>query len=187
MRNAIQVLQELASTNSLALANRGINHLPASNPNLPDSNQQRSTSQNKLQRSSSHPPEIFSWNSLERTSCHMVNNSCQTDDIMIVFQNFVRENSEKVLQWLSLDARRMLPSNSDRKDELLIDMKLKSSWNYRKNNVPEWMNETFPPPVYWRSQNHRYSVGDIAESSVKTRSQIISLPSTKSLKFHPLI
>lgn len=116
----------------------------------------------------------------------MVNNSCQTDDIMTLFQNFVRENSEKVLQWLSLDPKKILPC-IDRKDECVMDMKLKSNWNCRRNNMPEWMNETFPPPVYWRSQNHRYSVGDIAESSVKARNQIISLPSTKSLKFHPLI
>ncbi|XP_065200831.1 potassium voltage-gated channel subfamily H member 8 isoform X3 [Planococcus citri] len=185
VRNAIQVLQELASTNSSMLASRGGNHLPASNPNLPDANQQRSQ---KLQRCSSHPPEIFSWNSLEKTSCRMVNNSCQTDDIMILFHNFVLENSEKVLQWLSIDSKKMLPSNSSSDPrEYLLDTKLKSLWNCRKNNLPEWMNETFPPPVFWRSQNHRYSVGDIAESSVKTRSQIISLPSTKSLKFHPLI
>lgn len=180
VRNAIQVLQELASTNSCVLANRYHNQLPASNPNLPDSNQQRQ----KLQRSSSHPPEIFSWNSLERTSCNMVNNGCQTDDIMLLFQSFVRENPDKVLQWLSNDSKKLLPFYvAERKDDL---GESRPRVNCRKNNIPEWMNETFPPPAFWRSHNHRYSVGDISESS-KAKSQIISLPSTKSLKFHPLI
>lgn len=180
MRNAIQVLQELATTNSNVLATRYHNQLPASNPNLPDSNQQRQ----KLQRSSSHPPEIFSWNSLEKNSCNMINNSCQTDDIMLLFHTFVCENPDKVLQWLSKDTKRLLPLYvAERKDDIYES---KSRINCRKNNIPEWMNETFPPPKYWRSYNHRYSVGDITENS-KVKSQIISLPSTKSLKFHPII
>ncbi len=180
MRNAIQVLQELASTNSTVLANRYSSQLPASNPNLPDSHQQRL----KLQRSSSHPPEIFSWNSLERTSCNVVSNSCQTDDVMheLMFKKFLREEPEKVVEWLTGDSHKLL-------SEFLVELRARTTGSCRKNNarIVEWTNETFPPPVYWRSHNHRYSVGDISEGSMRPRSQIISLPSTKSLKFHPFV
>ncbi|XKL68393.1 hypothetical protein PGB90_003884 [Kerria lacca] len=180
VRNAIQVLQELASTNSSVLANRHSNELPASNPNLPDSHQQRL----KLQRCSSHPPEIFSWNSLEKPSCCIMNSATQTDDVMheFMFQKFLRDEPEKVLHWLAripANTRRLLP-------DVLVELRSKTM-SVRKNNIPEWINETFPPPVSWRSQNHRYSVGDISENAIKSRSQIISLPSTRSLKFHPFV
>lgn len=187
VRNAIQVLQEIASTNSSAFANRCISQLPASNPNLPDSQQQRL----KLQRSSSHPPEIFAWSSMERSSCAMVNSSCQTDDTMhrLMFQKFLREEPEKVMLWLSGDPKKLV-------SDLVVELRLHSAnsssgsgSNRPKNTIisTDWTQETFPPPVYWRSHNHRYSVGDITEGSMRPRSQIISASSTKSLKFQPFV
>lgn len=113
-----------------------------------------------------------------------MNSATQTDDVMheFMFQKFLRDEPEKVLHWLAripANTRRLLP-------DVLVELRSKTM-SVRKNNIPEWINETFPPPVSWRSQNHRYSVGDISENAIKSRSQIISLPSTRSLKFHPFV
>lgn len=180
------MLQEIASTNSSAFANRCISQLPASNPNLPDSHQQRL----KLQRSSSHPPEIFAWSTTEKSSCTVVHSSSQTDDTMhrLMFQKFLREEPEKVMLWLTGDPKKLV-------SDLVVQLRLPangssaSGSNRTKNTLisTDWTQETFPPPVYWRSHNHRYSVGDITEGSMRPRSQIISASSTKSLKFQPFV
>jgi len=116
---------------------------------------------------------------------------------MSLYEMFVRENVDLVMYWLSQtnngnDLRRTTLVPLEGRNISLVELRPRSLWrrNSNNNSVPEWMNETFPPPASWRSHNHRYSVGDITESGSTSRSsrgRIISIPSTRSLKFHPLI
>ncbi|XP_026679954.1 uncharacterized protein LOC103509972, partial [Diaphorina citri] len=103
VRNAIQALQELATTSSNVASNRYPYPLPAhSNPNLPH-NTQCPQQRALLQRSSSHPPEMFCWESMDQERyAHCVSQSTQTDYPIDMFESFVKENKLRVLEWLGL-------------------------------------------------------------------------------------
>lgn len=177
MRNAIQALQELATSNT-AMTTRYPYPLPAhSNPNLPDK-----CNTVVLQRSSSHPPEMFCWESSEPMISFMSDKQTQTDDHFL--EQFVLQNPRRVLLILGLDADAIL-SKKVSPSEVTIPANVVR--NHCGNNVAskDWISQPMPapapPPSFWHQQQHRFSAGDIDD---RLRA-MNSLTATRSLKFQP--
>lgn len=162
VRNAINALQELATTTNTVASNRFPFPLPAhSNPNIPRVRGNEGDA--PLPRSSSHPPEMFCWeDNAERE--RLVSAETQTDVQLDYIQQFVLENRQLVLSWL--DAKVCVFRETE-----------------QKNKSADWLMDPLPPPTLWNTQHHRFSAGDVTERT----SQILyqHLPSSKSLKFHP--
>lgn len=162
VRNAINALQELATTTNTVASNRFPFPLPAhSNPNIPRVRGNEGDA--PLPRSSSHPPEMFCWeDNAERE--RLVSAETQTDIPLDYIQQFVLENRQLVLSWL--DAKVCVFRETE-----------------QKNKSADWLMDPLPPPTLWNTQHHRFSAGDVTERT----SQILyqHLPSSKSLKFHP--
>lgn len=162
VRNAINALQELATTTNTVASNRFPFPLPAhSNPNIPRVRGNEGDA--PLPRSSSHPPEMFCWeDNAERE--RLVSAETQTDVPLDYIQQFVLENRQLVLSWL--DAKVCVFRETE-----------------QKNKSADWLMDPLPPPTLWNTQHHRFSAGDVTERT----SQILyqHLPSSKSLKFHP--
>lgn len=162
VRNAINALQELATTTNTVASNRFPFPLPAhSNPNIP--RVRGNEGDTPLPRSSSHPPEMFCWeDNAERE--RLVSAETQTDIPLDYIQQFVLENRQLVLSWL--DAKVCVFRETE-----------------QKNKSTDWLMDPLPPPTLWNTQHHRFSAGDVTERT----SQILyqHLPSSKSLKFHP--
>uniref|UniRef100_A0A1B6DT39 Potassium voltage-gated channel subfamily H member 8 n=1 Tax=Clastoptera arizonana TaxID=38151 RepID=A0A1B6DT39_9HEMI len=181
VRNAIQALQELATT-SCTVA-RYPYPLPAhSNPNLPHSNPHLTNE--GLLRSSSHPPEMFCWDT-KGESEKLIDSQTQTDFPFDFIKKFVIENSEIVHQWLGLNSKFDDPKFNSC-SHLNDSEKCVSSDQNKRNKPPDWMTMPLPPPSYWSSQHHRFSAGDVIERTSETTYQTLyNLPSSHSLKFHP--
>jgi len=205
VRNAVQALQELA-TSSTVMGTRYPYPLPAhSNPNLPD-NSLKHCNAVMLPRSSSHPPEIFCSDNSEYVIGSSVNiridKETQTDGLMELFEQYVLQNPHRVLLILGLDpdsilgGRNVNPPSSAGNMVQASDMTIPANnvvntRNHHSNNVTsmsitpptDWI---FPPPTapsVWQQQqhHHRFSAGDI-----DGKFQAISpLPATRSLKFQP--
>lgn len=162
VRNAINALQELATTTNTVASNRFPFPLPAhSNPNI--HRVRGNEGDAPLPRSSSHPPEMFCWeDNAERE--RLVSAETQTDVPLDYIQQFVLENRQLVLSWL--DAKVCVFRETE-----------------QKNKSADWLMDPLPPPTLWNTQHHRFSAGDVTERT----SQILyqHLPSSKSLKFHP--
>lgn len=162
VRNAINALQELATTTNTVASNRFPFPLPAhSNPNIPRVRGNEGDA--PLPRSSSHPPEMFCWeDNAERE--RLVSAETQTDVPLDYIRQFVLENRQLVLSWL--DAKVCVFRETE-----------------QKNKSADWLMDPLPPPTLWNTQHHRFSAGDVTERT----SQILyqHLPSSKSLKFHP--
>ncbi|XP_063239033.1 potassium voltage-gated channel subfamily H member 8 [Bacillus rossius redtenbacheri] len=160
VRNAIQALQELASSNS-AMSARYPYPLPVhSNPSLPDSSSLRRGHAASLQRSSSHPPDMFCWDdgggsgSVVGAAGAVCRADCSTQteppppDLA---------DPRRVLLALGLDPDALLPP---------------------------------PPPADWspwhdgrrRQPQHRYSAGD-AEGGYPGAPGVV--PASRSLVLHP--
>lgn len=169
MRNAINALQELATTTNSVANNRYPFPLPAhSNPNLPHVRGNECS----LPRSSSHPPDMFCWESETESAVKRCSSNAetQTDIPLEYFRQFVLENRRTVMSWLDC--------NSDL--EVCIS---ESKHNSQFTKPPDWLTKPLPPPALWSSHHHRFSAGDVTDRS----SQILyqPLPSSRSLKFHP--
>lgn len=207
VQNAIQALQELETTSNNVVSNRYPYPLPAhSNPNLP-----RVHNSGMLPRSSSHPPEMFCWESEEVSHhSHLVDTETQTDNPIEMIKVFVRENPRTVIIWLGLDPDFVLHSNTN-----TTTFRISSEVNSNKRNTtsnpslykndnhhcsvnrsnsattikpppPEWLTDPLPPPSCWSYQHHRFSAGDVTERSAQPIYQNINpVPSSRSLKFHP--
>lgn len=162
VRNAINALQELATTTNTVASNRFPFPLPAhSNPNIP--RVRGNENDTPLPRSSSHPPEMFCWeDDTERE--RLVSMETQTDAPLEYIQQFVLENRQLVLSWL--DSKVCVFRESE-----------------QKKKPPDWLMEPLPPPTLWNTQHHRFSAGDVTERTSQIFYQ--HLPSSKSLKFHP--
>ncbi|XP_068082449.1 potassium voltage-gated channel subfamily H member 8 [Anabrus simplex] len=105
VRNAIQALQELA-TSSTAVAGQYAYMMPAhSNPNLT-----HVSNIPVLQRSSSHPPDMFCWETdVPQASCHLtLEKDTQTSMPVDIFERFVLENPCRVLSLLGLNPHMVL-------------------------------------------------------------------------------
>ncbi|XP_039292753.1 potassium voltage-gated channel subfamily H member 8 isoform X2 [Nilaparvata lugens] len=100
VQNAIQALQELATTSNTVVTSRYPFPLPAhSNPNLP-----RVNNAGMLPRSSSHPPEMFCWDSQDDSyQPTLIDCETQTDDLVELIRLFVTLNPRMTLVWLGLD------------------------------------------------------------------------------------
>lgn len=211
VQNAIQALQELATTSTNVVSHRYPYPLPAhSNPNLP-----RVNNSGMLPRSSSHPPEMFCWESQEVTYANYVDTGTQTDNPIEMIKVFVKENPRTVLTWLGLDPDQILNLNISNSMCTTI-FKISSEVNSNNRNTtsnpslnkndnqhnsfsrsnstsaiktsqpPEWLTNPLPPPSCWSYQHHRFSAGDVVERSTQPIYQNINpIPSSKSLKFHP--
>lgn len=192
VRNAIQALQELATTSNTVA--RYPYPLPAhSNPNLPHSNPHLNNE--GLLRSSSHPPEMFCWET-EGEPEKLIDSQTQTDFPIDFIRDFVIENNQTVYEWLGLNPSNIVPeqhnvyhehvsscSNLTYKDD---NRKCVSNHSISGNKPPDWLTMPLPPPSYWSSQHHRFSAGDVVERSSDTPYQTLNpLPSSRSLKFHP--
>nr|CAD7448638.1 unnamed protein product [Timema bartmani] len=182
VRNAIQALQELATSNT-TMATRYPYPLPAhSNPNLPD-NSLRNSHMPLLQRSSSHPPDMFCWDDdTPLLTTHLVDRETQTDLPVEMMEQFVLQNPRRVLILLGLEQDPLVSTLScagsgsdippqDRSDELHSSVRqpepLPCSW------FSGTTEEVHPP--------HRFSTGDVED---KLR-EIHPLPPTRSLIFNP--
>ena len=210
VRNAVQALQELA-TSSTAMGTRYPYPLPAhSNPNLPDSSLKHYNIV-MLTRSSSHPPEIFCSDNSEYIIGSSVNiridKGTQTDEPTDLFEQFVLQNPRRVLLILGLDpdsilgGRRVSPPSSagnivQASDMIVPANNVVNTRNQPSNNVTsvtitqptDWIFQPPTAPSVWQQQqqqhqhhHHRFSAGDIDE---KFRA-INPLPATRSLKFQP--
>jgi len=205
VRNAVQVLQELA-TSGTAMGTRYPYPLPAhSNPNLPDSSLKH-CNMVMLPRSSSHPPEMFYTDNSECIIGSSVNiridKETQTDEPIDLFEQFVLQNPHRVLLILGLDpdsilgGRRVSPPSSACNMVQVSDMTVPANnvvntSNYPSNNVTsvsltqptDWIFDPPTAPSIWQQQqhHHRFSAGDIDD-----KFRVISpLPATRSLKFQP--
>ncbi|RZF48288.1 hypothetical protein LSTR_LSTR014494 [Laodelphax striatellus] len=100
VQNAIVALQELATTSNTVVTSRYPFPLPAhSNPNLP-----RVNNAGMLPRSSSHPPEMFCWESQDDSyQPTLIDNETQTEDLVELVRLFVILNPKMALLWLGLD------------------------------------------------------------------------------------
>jgi hypothetical protein len=204
VRNAVQALQELA-TSGTAIGTRYPYPLPAhSNPNLPD-NSLKHCNMVMLTRSSSHPPEIFCSDNSEYVIDSSVNikidKETQTDELVDLFEQFVLQNPHRVLLILGFDpdsilgGRRVSPPSSAGNTVQASDMTVPANYvvntrNHPSNNVTsvsitqptDWIFQPPTAPSVWQQQHHhRFSAGDIDD---KFRA-INPLPATRSLKFQP--
>ena len=208
VRNAVQALQELA-TSTTAMGTRYPYPLPAhSNPNLPDSSVKH-CNMVMLQRSSSHPPEIFCSDNSEYIMGGSViirmDKETQTDEPVDLLEHFVLQNPHRVLLILGLDpdsilgSRRVSSPSSAGNTVQALDMtvpadNIVNTRNRPNNNVTsvsithptEWIFQPPPAPSVWQQQqqqqqHHRFSAGDIDD-----KFRVINpLPATRSLKFQP--
>jgi hypothetical protein len=153
-----------------------------SNPNLPDSSQKHCNVV-ALQRSSSHPPEIFCWGNNEpvlRANINVTSDE-ETQTGMDLLEQFILLNRRRVLAILGLDADAILgsqtvPSNSTAKTRNRCGNKVTS--------VPQptdWIPQLPPAPSFCHQKHHRFSAGDIDDKFPA----IGPLPTTRSLKFQP--
>jgi hypothetical protein len=203
VRNAVQALQEFA-TSSTVMGTRYPYPLPAhSNPNLPD-NSLKHCNMVMLPRSSSHPPEMFCSDNSEYVIGSSVNigidKETQTDDLTDLFEQFVLQNPHRVLLILGLDpdsvlgGRRVNPLSSAGNVVQASDVTAPANSVVNTRNRPnnsvtsvsvtqptDWIFQLPTAPSVWHQQHHRFSAGDIDD---KFR-PISPLPATRSLKFQP--
>ena len=203
VRNAVQALQELATSSSV-MGTRFPYPLPAhSNPNLPDSSLKH-CNMVMLPRSSSHPPEMFCSDNSEyvigSSVTIRIDKETQTDEPTDLFEQFVLQNPHRVLLILGLDpdsilgGRRVSPPSSAGITVPTPDMTVPANnvvntRNCPSNNVTsvsitqptDWIFQPPTAPSVWQQQqhHHRFSAGDIDD---KFRA-IGPLPATRSLKF----
>ncbi|XP_021927519.1 potassium voltage-gated channel subfamily H member 8 isoform X4 [Zootermopsis nevadensis] len=213
VRNAIQALQGLATSNS-AMATRYPYSIPAhSNPNLPD-NSLNQCNMVMLQRSSSHPPEIFCWENSEPVLGSNVNfmldKETQTDDFVDVIEQYVLQNPHRVLLILGLDAyailggQRTSPSVSAVMTSQPSDMTIpaKNIVNIRNHcsqkvtsasttQPADWISQPPPAPSFWQPQqkamlNCQQLHHRFSAGDIDDKFRAINpLPATRSLKFQP--
>jgi hypothetical protein len=201
VRNAIQALQELATSNT-GMGARYPHPLPAhSNPNLPD-NSQKHCNVVVLPRSSSHPPEIFCWENSEAApgtnANFMLDKETQTG--LDLLEQYILHNPHHVLFILGLDADAILggktthptvsTGNTVRPSDMTVPSNnIVNTRNHCSNKVTSmtqptyWITQLPQAPSFWQQQqpHHRFSAGDIDE---KFRA-VNPLPTTRSLKFQP--
>ncbi|KAG8298896.1 Potassium voltage-gated channel sub H member 4 [Homalodisca vitripennis] len=172
VRNAINALQELATTSNTVANNRFPFPLPAhSNPNLPHVR----GSDIPLPRSSSHPPDMFCWEDEGDAGADrsVTDAHTQTDLPLEYFRQFVIDNRRTVLQWLE--------STAETETSVCVFRERETRDN-RHSKPPDWLTEPLPPPASWNTHHHRFSAGDVIERSSHVYQP---LPSSRSLKFHP--
>jgi hypothetical protein len=197
VRNAIQALQELATSNT-ATGTRYPHPLPAhSNPNLPD-NSLKHCNVVMLPRSSSHPPEIFCWDNSETILSSNVNFMLdkETQTSLDLLEHYILQNPRRVLLILGLDAdvilgdRTTSPSLSARSTVQPSHMTVPSNNIVNTRNhcsvtstkqPTDWISQLPPAPSFWQQHHHRFSAGDIDDKF----QAINPLPATRSLKFQP--
>lgn len=196
MRNAIQALQVLVRS-------------PHSNPNLPTPAGHGGSTDRLLARSSSHLPDGLCWESPAR----LIDASTQTDWPINILDQWVRENSHRVLQILGLDThlltRNRTPSPTPSPSspppppyEPLSSHGMTASRSpleeakFFHSNPKEFNDETKISKIYststtyWGTVNelpHRFSAGDADKSSSWYRAlrRMEYLPRSRSLKFDP--
>ena len=152
--------------------------LPAhSNPNLPDKG-----STVLLQRSSSHPPEMFCWDNSEPIISFLSDKQTQTDEHLL--EQFILQNPRRILMILGLDADTILTKKVTTTE---VTIPANSMRNHCGNNISskDWISQPPPAPSFWQQQQqqqqHRFSAGDIDD---RLRA-MNSLTATRSLKFQP--
>jgi hypothetical protein len=215
VRNAIQVLQELATSNS-AMATRYPYPLPAhSNPNLPD-NSLKQCNVMMLPRSSSHPPEIFCWENSEpvlgSNANFMLDKETQTDELVDLIEQYILQNPHRVLLILGLDAdailggQRTSPPLSAIKTVQPSDMTIPANniVNIRNhcsqkvmstsiNQPTDWIAQPPPAPSFWQQQQQQQKTLSCQQHHHRFSAGDIDdkfralnpLPATRSLKFQP--
>nr|CAD7197040.1 unnamed protein product [Timema douglasi] len=194
VRNAIQALQELATSNT-TMATRYPYPVPAhSNPNLPD-NSLRNSHMPLLQRSSSHPPDMFCWNDdTPLLTSHLVDRETQTDLPVEMMEQFVLQNPRRVLLLLGLEhdplvsALSCASSGSDHRAALLPHSNNNIPPQDRSDQLHSAVRQAERLPCSWLSGTteevhppHRFSTGDVEDKLPEIR----PLPSTRSLIFNP--
>lgn len=200
MRNAIQALQELATSNT-AIGTRYPHPLPAhSNPNIPD-NSLKHCNTVMLPRSSSHPPEIFCWDNSEplmgSNGNFTLDKESQTS--LDLLEQYILQNPRRVLLILGLDADAILgrrttsptmsvcntvqPSDMTVPANNIVNTRNHCSYKVTSITQPaDWISQPPPAPSFWEQKHHhRFSAGDIDD---KFRA-VNPLPATRSLKFQP--
>lgn len=206
VRNAVQALQEFA-TSGTAMGTRYPYPLPAhSNPNLPD-NSLRHCNIVMLTRSSSHPPAIFCSDNSEyiiSSSANIrIDKETQTDEPTDLFEQFVLQNPRRVLLILGLDPDSILggrtvtpPSSAGNVVHQASDITIPANnvvntRNHPSNNMTslsisqptDWIFQPPTAPSVWQQQHHhRFSAGDIVDDKFRG---IGPLPATRSLIFQP--
>nr|CAD7264629.1 unnamed protein product [Timema shepardi] len=194
VRNAIQALQELATSNT-TMATRYPYPVPAhSNPNLPD-NSLRNSHMPLLQRSSSHPPDMFCWDDdTPPLTSHLVDRATQTDLPVEMMEQFVLQNPRRVLLLLGLEhdplvsALSCASSGSDHRAALLPHSNNNIPPQDRSEQLHSTVRQAERLPCSWFSGTteevhppHRFSTGDVEDKLPEIR----PLPSTRSLIFNP--
>ncbi|XP_049859060.1 potassium voltage-gated channel subfamily H member 8 isoform X2 [Schistocerca gregaria] len=193
VRNAIQALQELASSSS-TVATRYPHPLPAhSNPNLPYNCLDGSI----IQRSSSHPPDMFCWETEEMPMrlSRLADKETQTSMPVDIFENFVLQNPHRVLLILGLDAEAVLRSSSAQ-ERMLGASQTNGTCvlrNHHKNGIITQSDlRSVQTPSNWNhartavdSQRHRFSAGDVEGVTATAFQAANPFSSSQSLKFQP--
>ncbi|XP_069673245.1 voltage-gated delayed rectifier potassium channel KCNH8 isoform X2 [Periplaneta americana] len=214
VRNAIQALQELATSNT-AMGTRYPYPLPAhSNPNLPD-NSLKHCNMVMLQRSSSHPPEMFCWENSETilggNVSFMLDKETQTDEPVGLLEQYVLQNPRRVLLLLGLDADAILscrrtssPSSATNtvqpSDTTIPSNNIVNIRNHCSNNVvspnntqpTDWISQPPPAPSFWQQQQQtavphwQQQHHRFSAGDIDDKFRAINpLPATRSLKFQP--
>jgi hypothetical protein len=156
-----------------------------------------------LQRSSSHPPEIFCWDNSEpvlgANMSFMLDEGTQTG--LDLLEQYISQNPRRVLFILGLDADAILgrqaacplvtAGNTVQPSDMTVPSNnTVNTRNHCSNKVTsvtqptDWIPQLPPAPSFWQQQqqhHHRFSAGDIDD---KFRA-ISPLPATRSLKFQP--
>ncbi|XP_018909518.1 voltage-gated delayed rectifier potassium channel KCNH8 isoform X2 [Bemisia tabaci] len=197
VKNAIHALQELATTSSHVVSSRYPFPLPAhSNPNITNESN-RSQNSSVLQRSSSHPPEMFGWESVDGEKPVVCDNCTQTD--LDLYKLFVQRHAQTVLSWLGLNPELILNNRSLVSQDHVVHIDDNTRHdssrhlanmlsNFEQQRRADLLKLMLPPKCY-SSQSHSFSADDLVAKSAGTSNgtQIgHSLPSSQSLKFHPL-
>lgn len=174
VRNAIQALQELASSGqAISYANQA-----HSNPNLGGFGMffRNITS---LPRSSSHPPEMFCWGHHDEPRNDMETKSTQTDHPSDIFEQFVKDNPRRVLTILGLDADLIMSALNCGK-RLIISENVPNCDSVSVN----WVPRNSVVPYYWPNPPcHRYSADDLFNRSRTQCEDLKTVPHSQSAKY----
>ncbi|XP_050537378.1 potassium voltage-gated channel subfamily H member 8 isoform X2 [Daktulosphaira vitifoliae] len=207
VKNAIQALQELATTSTNA--SRYPYPVPArSNPDLPENNKRAQTA--VLQRSSSHPPEVFGWDASDDSPSHRshalsIDVAVQTDTpSLYILEQFVKSHRSLVLDWLNEGHVAVTVYD----EETIKDTSICHNESLTVSSTPPLPPPLPPPPPEnfsdqnseqvltfknWNRMSdlctannyHRSASEDDGSESLEMTN--VSSRTSKSLKFHPYV
>lgn len=166
-----------------------------SNPNLPHN----CLDGTMIQRSSSHPPDMFCWEPVEPQAklTQVVDKDTQTTAPADLIEQFILQNPHRVLIILGLNPELILRDSDSSRRCKVLNIPQTESENNLKNCNPvldsvhprqEWNIQPLPAPSFRNRQKtnvphqQRFSAGDIDDGMIFPA--ISPKNSTNSLKFH---